>query len=91
VIAMIVREHDVGDVREIDAEFRDVLLHGWGARTGVNQDAAAVGFKHRREAPFADAIRAPLAHQHRREHGHLHRLGERRRGRLRPGASRQHG
>ncbi len=74
VIAVIVREHHVGDVRQIDLHLGDVLEHRFGARAGIDQDAAAVGFEHGREAPLANAAGARAADQHRRQDGDLHRL-----------------
>ena len=55
MVAMVVRDHEVGDGGEVHLQLGGILQHRLGARAGVDEQAPAVHLEDGREAPFADA------------------------------------
>ena len=56
VVVVIVREDDFADVADIEFEITQVGKNGLGTGTGIDENAMAIGFHQRGEAPFADAL-----------------------------------
>ncbi len=68
---MIVAENDVRDVREVDPHVLGVVKHCIGTGASIEQNAAAVDFHQRGEAPFTNAL---VCRQHSGKHADLERL-----------------
>jgi hypothetical protein len=66
MIPMVMAQHQVGDVGQIDAQLAGIVEHGLGAGPGIEQETTTVGLDQGREAPLADP-------RHIREHGREHR------------------
>ena len=69
VIAMVVAQDHIFDVRKIDPHFARVREHRFRASAGIEEKAFTVDFDERRITPFADAC----VSQHRGQHGDLER------------------
>ena len=74
MVTVMMAEDDLGGVGQVDAQLGGVSEHGLGARSGIEEQAMAVGLHQRGEAPFADP---PVVGQHRREDGDLERADSR--------------
>ena len=62
---MIVAEHNVGDVPEVNTQLFGIVQHRVGARPGIEQDAMAIGLHYRGKAPLPNPI---IGSQHGGEH-----------------------
>ena len=65
MVIVIVGEDDFAHVAEVEFQITHVGEDGFGARTGVDEDAMAVGFDQRGKSPFPD----PLVGKHGGEDG----------------------
>ena len=74
MVTVIVRDDQIGHVREIDAEFDGVAEHSLRALAGIDQHSSAIHFKQRRKSPLADATTG-ITRQHRGENRHFDRFG----------------
>ena len=70
VITMVVRDDEIGHIRQMDPELDGVTEHGFRALAGVDQQSPAIDFEQRRESPLADATTG-VSREHRGQHSHF--------------------